>query len=289
MSRSCSGVRIGSLRVILFEMRAKRKFGQNFLTGAHYPQRIVNSVSPQPGETIVEIGPGRGALTGLLIESGAKITAIEIDRELIEPLTERFAGYANFRLIEGDAITVDICDMIKPATEARVVANLPYYVSTAILQRLIGQRICLREMTLMLQREVVERITAAPGGKEYGYLSVIAQLYCETEKLFDVPPGAFRPSPKVYSSLLRLRIRPQPAVHVVDEILFVELVKVLFAQRRKTILNNMRAGIDRLGIKEDSDLTSILADSSIDPNRRSETLSIEQMAAVSNVIKERGK
>ncbi len=177
-------------------MRAKRSLGQNFLTGEHYPRRIVGAVAPRVDETIIEIGPGRGALTGLLVESEARIVAVELDRELIPLLAERFAARENFRLIEADALTLDFCREIEPATAARVVANLPYYVSTPILQRLIEQRRCLREMTLMLQREVAERITARPGGKEYGYLSALVQFFCEAERLFDVPPGAFRPRPQ---------------------------------------------------------------------------------------------
>src|SRR5215471_18106844 len=211
-------------------MRAKRSLGQNFLIGSHYPQRIVDSVSPQAGETIIEIGPGQGALTGLLVESGARVIAIELDAALIPHLTQRFSGRENFQLVEADALRVDYCELIAPAVRARVVANLPYYISTPILQALIAYRRCLSEMTLMLQREVVERIAAVPGGKEYGFLSVLAQFYCEVEKFFDVPPGAFRPAPKVYSTALRLRPRARPAAPVDDEALMIELTKTLFAQ-----------------------------------------------------------
>ncbi len=265
-------------------MRAKRSLGQNFLVGSHYPQRIVQSISPQAHETLIEIGPGRGALTELLVESGARVIAIELDRDLIPQLSQRFAGAANFNLIEADALKVDFCSLIAPAETARVVANLPYYVSTPILRRLIEQRRCLREMTLMLQREVVERISAAPGGKEYGYLSVLAQFYCQTEKLFDVPPGAFRPPPKVYSSVIRLQVRPHPAAPVDDERLFLELIKTLFSQRRKTILNNLRAGCGRLGLEGETTAKDILSVAGIDPGRRAETLSIEEIARLSNAI-----
>lgn len=146
-------------------MRAKRSLGQNFLVGSHYPRRIVDSVAPRAGETIVEIGPGRGALTGLLLESGARLIAVELDPELIPSLSRMFSGFENFRLVEADALKIDYCEMIAPDATARVVANLPYYISTPILRRLIEHRRCLSEMTLMLQREVVERIMAAPGGK----------------------------------------------------------------------------------------------------------------------------
>lgn len=265
-------------------MRAKRSLGQNFLVGSHYPRRIVDSVAPRAGETIVEIGPGRGALTGLLLESGARVIAIELDPELIPDLSRMFSGLENFRLIEADALKVEYCGLIAPDATARVVANLPYYISTPILQRLIEHRRCLSEMTLMLQREVVERITAPPGGKEYGFLSVLAQFYCEAEKLFDVPPGAFRPAPKVYSSALRLRARARTAAPVDNEDLMIELTKTLFAQRRKTILNNLRAGRDRLGLTAESEIAGLLSSCGLDPKRRAETLSIEEIARLANAI-----
>ncbi|MCI0665184.1 MAG: 16S rRNA (adenine(1518)-N(6)/adenine(1519)-N(6))-dimethyltransferase RsmA [Acidobacteria bacterium] len=268
-------------------MRTKRSLGQNFLVGTHYPKRIIDSVSPQPGETIIEIGPGDGALTTLLVQRDARVIAIEIDKRLIQTLSERFAETPNLRLIEADALTSDFCRLISPAVCARVVANLPYYVSTPVLAHLIENRHCLSEMTLMLQREVVDRITANPGGKEYGYLSVLVQFYCETAKLFDVPPGAFRPSPKVYSSVVRLHIRSQPAVPVDDHDMFFELTKVLFAQRRKTIFNNLRAGYQRLKIENEVEIERALTVSSLDPRRRAETLTIEEIAKLANYLSNR--
>jgi 16S rRNA (adenine1518-N6/adenine1519-N6)-dimethyltransferase len=265
-------------------MRAKRSLGQNFLVGSHYPRRIVDSVAPRSGETIVEIGPGHGALTGLLIESGARVIAIELDPELIPRLSKMFSGRDNFRLIEADALKADYCELIAPDATARVVANLPYYISTPILRRLIEYRRCLSELTLMLQREVVDRITADPGGKEYGFISVLAQFYCQVEKLFDVPPGAFRPSPKVHSSALRLRRRASPAAPVKDEALMIELTKALFAQRRKTIFNNLRAGWKRLGLPDQIVIAGLLASCGLDPTRRAEDLSIEEIARLADAV-----
>jgi 16S rRNA (adenine1518-N6/adenine1519-N6)-dimethyltransferase len=259
-------------------MRAKKSLGQNFLAGAHYPERIVAAVSPRPGETVVEIGPGQGALTALLVAAGARVVAVELDRELIAPLAARFSAAANFQLVEADALTVDFCRLVAPARSARVVANLPYYISTPILQRLLKHRACLAEMTLMLQREVVERITARPGGKEYGYLSALVQFYCEAGKLFDVPPGAFRPVPKVWSSVVRLKVRERPAVEVGDEAYFVELLSALFAQRRKTILNNLRAARARLGLDSEAQIVGALAAAGLDSRRRAETLTLDQTA-----------
>ncbi len=265
-------------------MHAKRRLGQNFLIHSQHVERIVAAVRPQAGETILEIGPGHGALTELLVASDARIVAIEVDKDLIPNLTGGFSARENFTLIEADAMKTDFCQAIAPAQTARVVANLPYYISSPILQRLIEHRRCISEMTLMLQREVVERIVAAPGGKEYGYLSVLVQLYCEAEKLFDVPPGAFRPVPKVVSSVMRLRVRRQPAAEVESEILLLELAKTLFAQRRKTILNNLKAGRTRLGLINDDQPAQSLAIAGLDPRRRAETLSIAELAKLANCI-----
>ncbi|MGE0883158.1 MAG: 16S rRNA (adenine(1518)-N(6)/adenine(1519)-N(6))-dimethyltransferase RsmA [Blastocatellales bacterium] len=265
-------------------MKAKRRLGQNFLVHSHHVEQIVAAVKPRAGETILEIGPGHGALTELLVESGARVVAIEVDKDLIPILTGGFSSCDNFSLIEADALKTNFCEAIAPASTARVVANLPYYISSPILQRLIEHRRCLSEMTLMLQREVVERIIATPGGKEYGYLSVLVQLYCEAEKLFDIPPGAFRPIPKVVSSVMRLRVRQQPVAEVEDENLLLELAKTLFAQRRKTILNNLKAGKNRLGLKDAAQAAQALSITGLEPQRRAETLSIAELANLANCI-----
>ncbi len=269
------------------EMKAKRSFGQNFLVKSQYSTQIVDSVRPQAGETIIEIGPGQGALTELLVASGARIVAIELDRGLIPMLKSGFADFGNFNLVEADALKINFRDAIAPAGSARVVANLPYNISTPILQRLIEQRHCLSEMTLMLQREVVDRIVAEPGGKERGYLSVLVQLYCEAEHLFDVPPSAFRPIPKVTSSVLRLKVRTQPAAEVHNEALFLELAKTLFSQRRKTIFNNLRSGAGRVGLTGTEQINQVLTVAGLDPQRRAETLSIVDLAGLANSISSR--
>ena len=266
------------------QMRPKRRFGQNFLTGTHYPERIVERVAPLPGEEILEIGPGEGALTGLLLARGARVTAIEIDADLLPRLESRFGADPRFRLRRADALTVDFCALFPAETRVRVVANLPYYISTPLVQRLIDHRGCISEMTLMLQREVVERMTAPPGGKEYGYLSVLTQFYCVAERLFEVPPGAFRPAPKVTSSVVRLRLRPAPAVAVAEETGFLTVCQSLFAQRRKTIFNNLRASQHRLGVQHESEIAALLAQAGIDGRRRAETLSLAELADLANTL-----
>lgn len=270
-------------------MHAKKSLGQNFLVGDHYPKRIVASVAPKPDETILEIGPGHGALTEFLIASGARVIAIELDRDLIPKLREKFSTAENFQLVEADALKVKISEIIKPAATVRVVANLPYYISTAILQHLLTQRTSITEMTLMLQSEVVTRITATPGGRDYGYLSALVQFYCEAHKLFDVPAGAFRPIPKVTSSMMRLRVREKPAAEVSDEKYFVALISSLFAQRRKTISNNLRAARGRLHLGDDESIADALAAAELDGRRRGETLSLQEMAQLAENLQKISK
>jgi 16S rRNA (adenine1518-N6/adenine1519-N6)-dimethyltransferase len=269
-------------------LRAKKSLGQNFLMDESVVARIVRAVAPRADETLLEIGPGHGALTARLLEGAGRVVAVEYDRELVFELGERFGERKNFRLVEGDALVHDLCALVAPAAVARVVANLPYYISTAILQRLIEQRRCLSEMVLMLQSEVVERITAPPGTSERGFLTVLVEAYCEAEKLFEVAPGAFRPVPKVWSTVARLSVRPDDAVLIKDERLFWRLASAGFAQRRKTIFNNLRAagGELRALLDESGGTTATLARAEIEPQRRAETLSIEDWARLTRAIGE---
>jgi len=265
---------------------AKRRFGQNFLVDAGVINRIIEAVSPQADETIIEIGSGRGALTSRLAETAGRVVAIEFDRELVPQLRAQFANAANLTLVEADALTIDFCELIKPDKNARVVANLPYNIATAILQRLIEQRHCLKDMTLMLQREVVDRITAEAGSSERGYLSVLVEAYCEAEKVFDVPPQAFRPAPKVWSTVVKLRVRPGIGAEVKDELLLWQIVSAGFAQRRKTILNNLReapANIQEL-LKKRGGASIVLCEAGLPPLRRAETLALEEWALLVNAI-----
>lgn len=263
-----------------------KRFGQNFLNDQRIIQRIIEALEPRADETVIEIGPGRGALTAPLLDRAGALVAIEFDRALIPILTDKFSARKNFKLVESDALVTDICDVIRPAAHARLVANLPYNVATAILQRLIEQRRCLTEMVVMLQREVVERITAAPGSAERGYLSVFVQAYCETEKLFDVAPGAFRPTPKVWSSVIRLKLRPQLAAAVKDEKLLWQIVSAGFAQRRKTMLNNLRSAPSPLQeiLKTHGGASIVLCQAEVDLQRRAETLTLEEWARIAGAL-----
>lgn len=263
-----------------------KRLGQHFLRDGRTIQRIIEALAPKAGETIVEIGPGTGALTSALVESAARVIAVEFDSKLTPLLSERFAGLPNFRLVMADALTTDFCVEILPAPTARLVANLPYNISTAILQRLIAQRACLKEMVLMLQREVVERVLAPPGTTDRGFISVLVEAYCEAEKLFDVAPGAFRPPPKVWSSVMRLQFRSRINAEVTDEELLWETVSAGFAQKRKTIFNNLRQASGRLQevLKRNGGASIVLCKAEVDLKRRAETLTLEEWRRIVRAI-----
>ena len=265
-------------------IKAKKSLGQNFLIDKNVSRRIVESVSPQKGDLIVEIGPGTGAITRLLTESAGRVIAFEIDTRLVEELRGSLSA-SNLEIIEADALGLDWRKFLTERRQSsveqprvRVVANLPYYISTPILQKLIEHHDLIFDMTLMLQSEVVERIAAAPGGRDYGYLSVLVQYYSAARKLFDVPPSAFRPAPKVQSSVVRLVMRERPPVEVSNEEDFFALVRAAFAQRRKTILNNLRAAHTSLAFN--TPIEQALEQAKIDSRARAESLSIADFAAL---------
>ena len=259
-----------------------KRLGQHFLRDQRIIHQIIESLNPSRDETIVEIGPGTGALTAQLVERAGRVIAVEFDSKLTPMLTERFASFPNFKLVMADALTIDFCGEILPVSSARLVANLPYNISTAILQRLIAQRACLTEMVVMLQREVVERVLAPPGTTDRGYISVLVEAHCEAEKLFDVAPGAFRPPPKVWSSVMRLKLRPRINTEVTDESLLWAVVSAGFAQKRKTILNNLRNAPGRLQdvLKRNGGASIVLCKAGVALQRRAETLTIEEWGQI---------
>ena len=267
---------------------SKKRFGQNFLVDNSVVDRIIRAVGPRADETIIEIGPGRGALTKRLVEKAGRVIAIEFDRHLISDLQTEFSEDANFRLVEGDALTTDFCSLAEPVLPLRIVANLPYNIATAILQRLIEQRSCVTEMVLMLQREVVERITAPAGSSDRGFLSVLVEAYCETEKLFDVAPTAFRPVPKVWSSVIRLTTLSADSIKhsAENEKLLWAIVSAGFAHRRKTILNNLRSAPSPLQeiVKDHGGTSIVLCQAEVDLQRRAETLTLAEWARIVRVL-----
>jgi 16S rRNA (adenine1518-N6/adenine1519-N6)-dimethyltransferase len=270
-------------------IRAKKSLGQHFLSDAKVIRRIVLAVSPGPSDAVIEIGPGAGAITRPLAAEAGYVCAIETDSRMVARLNNRDKP-ANLSIVEGDALSTDWDGMIDLTIEEwrrnvgeslatpriRVAGNLPYYISTPILQKLIGNRKRIFDITVMLQDEVVDRIASPPGSREYGYLSVVAQFYCKVEKLFEVPPSAFKPAPAVRSAVVRLTVLEQPAVAVDSEERYFSVVRVAFAQRRKTILNNMKAAAGPLAARRPLDEAFRLA--GIDSRRRAETLSLQDFA-----------
>jgi 16S rRNA (adenine1518-N6/adenine1519-N6)-dimethyltransferase len=248
---------------------AKKSFGQNFLVDENYISKIITALNPQQDETIIEIGAGRGALTQHLIESGANVIAIELEREMIAVLLRQFARKDNFRLVGADALKIDFNNLVTTEarnTKSKLVANLPYYISTAILQKLIEQREVFSEMILMFQLEVTERITANVGNSKRGFLTVLTEAYLESEKLFDVPPNAFRPVPKVWSAVVRLK--PRAAIENENEKSFRQIVSAGFRQKRKTIENNLKS--------EFANIEKVFDECRIERQRRAETLTVEE-------------
>jgi 16S rRNA (adenine1518-N6/adenine1519-N6)-dimethyltransferase len=272
-------------------IKAKKSLGQNFLQDESIIERIIESVRPQKVDLIFEIGPGTGALTRRLIGECGLLVCVELDPRLIASLQSAFKS-DQFLLIQADALSVDWHNLHElalakyrtaeaPTADAprlRLVANLPYYISTPIVERLLTSGLPLFDLTLMLQEEVVDRIVSPPGGREYGYLSVLVQYYCEAEKLFVVPPSAFSPVPKVRSAILRLTPRSRAIIDIENPGNFFALVRKAFAQRRKTILNNLKAAASIS--KYARDPQSALQICGLEASRRAETFSLHDFAAL---------
>jgi 16S rRNA (adenine1518-N6/adenine1519-N6)-dimethyltransferase len=259
--------------------RPRKRFGQHFLHDAAVVARIVRAIGARPGDRMVEIGPGRGALTGGLLESGATLDLIELDRELAAALESEHAGEERLTVHSGDALRFDFRQLAPPGTRLRVVGNLPYNISTPLIFHLLEQAPVIDDMHFMLQREVVGRLVASPGGKDYGRLTVMVRLACECEKLFDVGAGAFTPAPRVSSAMVRMRVRRDPAVALADRPAFARLVTHLFSRRRKTLRNSLRGRLDEAALRA----------LGIDPNARPETLDLPAFAALGNALHAAGK
>lgn len=249
---------------------ARKRFGQNFLADPHYVGRIVDAVDPQQGENIVEIGPGLAAITGGLIERAGHITAIEIDRDLASRLRESFT-VQQLTLHEKDALEFDFALL---GTELRVVGNLPYNISSPLLFHLAEYDVQLRDLHVMLQREVVARMTAEPGTPDYGRLTVMLQVKFAIRRLFVVPPGAFRPAPKVDSAIARLVPLGAAKPRIIDPALFARVVAAAFGQRRKTLRNALSSICDEAALRRIG----------IDPGIRGETLPVGDFVRMANAL-----
>ncbi len=263
--------------------RPKKALGQNFLTDRNVLARIADAVGIGPGDRILEVGPGRGALTALLAERAERVVAVELDRELVPLLREEFAGRGNVEVVEADILAVDLSRLLRERGDGtwKVAANLPYNISSQVLFRFLECRRLFSLLVLMLQKEVGERLLAPPACKEYGALTVLFRLHFQIQREFTVKPGSFHPVPKVDSVVLGFTPLPAPRADVGDEECFRRVVKAAFSQRRKTLWNCLR-GAALTG--NDAILATALERCGIDPGRRGETLSLEEFAALSREL-----
>lgn len=259
-----------------FNLRASKKLGQNFLINSDVVEKIVDAAEISEGDEVLEIGPGIGTLTQGLLEAGAKVTAVELDKKLPEVLSQTLAGYENFKLIQGDILKVDIENLMPK--NFKVVANLPYYITTQILLTLIEKNLPIKKIVTMVQKEVAERMIAAPNSKIYGAMSVAVQFRADCKIAFDVPPENFLPRPEVTSSVIVCDIHA-PKFNV-DEKFFTKVVRAAFGQRRKTLINSLIGA----GFQRDVVINALDA-AEIDSTRRAETLTLEEFAKLSNFLR----
>lgn len=266
--------------------QTKPKLGQHFLASEEWARRIVEAAGDLSQATVLEIGPGRGILTSLLAQKARRLIAVELDRVLAAQLRLQFGMARNVEVIEADILAIDFDSLFglkpglgRPGMEvkpqpAKVVANLPYYITSDILLRLFSFSKYFESLVIMVQIEVADRLAAEPGGRDYGMLSATAQLFARVEKLFTVPPGAFSPPPKVYSAVLRLTMEPKQELLGVASDGFINFLRLSFGQKRKTLWNNLKSAYDEQALKH------ALAAAKVKPSARAETLSLEESAAI---------
>ncbi len=272
--------------------QSKPKLGQHFLASEGDAIRIVEALGDVSQSTVLEIGPGRGILTSLLVRRARRVIAVELDRVLAAQLRLKFGMARNIEIIEGDILAVDIDSLFGPKPglgrpgidlkpePVKVVGNLPYYITSDILLRLFEYSKYFDSIVIMVQKEVAERIAAEPGSRDYGLLSATAQMYARVENLFTLAPGAFAPPPKVHSSVLRLTMAPRQAELGVAGDGFIDFLRLSFGQKRKTLVNNLKAKY------ADADLKRALAEAHVKPGARAETVSLEQSAAVYRTLRD---
>ena len=257
----------------------KKSFGQNFLIDSHVIDKIIRAAEITPEDNVLEIGPGIGTLTQYLAESAGKVAAVEIDEKLIPVLEETLAEYDNVRVINEDILKCDI-DSIFGGEPFKVVANLPYYITTPIIMGLLEGKSHFDSLTVMIQKEVADRMKAGPGTKDYGALSLAVQYYAEPYLAANVPPNCFMPRPNVGSAVICLKRRPEPAVQVKDEKLLFGLIRAAFMERRKTLLNAVKNSKE-LDISKER-VEEVLTELGIDTRIRGEALNLEQFALLAD-------
>ena len=268
-----------------YGLRPAKSLGQNFIKDRNVLERIVEGAGVGPDDMVLEIGPGLGVLTAELADAAACVTAVEIDGRLIPVLEETLAGRDNVRVINGDILKTDIGQLIKESREkdlfsgnVHIVGNLPYYITTPIIMKLLEDDVPADSITVMMQKEVADRIRSAPGSRTYGAISAAVQYYCRVSKITDVPKEAFVPRPKVESTVLRLEPLKEDRIKAKDDKMYLRCVKAGFAQRRKTLLNSLASagGMDKETVKK------VLEAAGVDPGRRAETLTVEEFARIAD-------
>ena len=270
------------------DFRHSKSLGQNFLSDKNIIDAIIEGSEIGAEDLVIEIGPGMGVLTAAAAECASRVVAVEIDRHLIPILTETLEDYDNVELINADVMKTDLSEVVekyRTSGKVRIIGNLPYYITTPIVMKLLEERVPADSITIMMQKEVADRIKASPGSKTYGALSVAVGFYCTVRHIANAPKEVFVPRPKVDSTVIRLDVRQERPVDLVDEKLFFETIKKGFGQRRKTLLNSL-TGIR--GMPKES-IAAVLADCGIDSRRRAETLSMSEFADLANEIAQRAE
>ena len=269
----------------VFGFRNAKGLGQNFLLDHSVIRGMVDAAEVGPRDLVIEIGPGIGVLTHEIAKYAEKVVAIELDKALLPVLDYTLGEYNNIEIINQDVLKVDVNELIlsnsKEKKNVKIMGNLPYYITTPIITGLLEGGVNADSITIMMQKEVADRIVANPGSKTYGALSVAVQFYCNVERVADVPRDSFYPAPKVDSEVLKLNILDEPSVEVKNKEMFFRLVKAGFGQRRKTLSNSLMG----TGIEKEKILNA-LDSSEIDPKRRAETLTLEEFASLSNFLSE---
>ena len=265
----------------------QKKYGQNFLIDTHVLDKIINSSQITKEDYVLEIGPGIGTMTQYLCEHAREVAAVEIDKNLIPILQETLSGYSNVEIINQDILKLDIHSLVKEKNQGRpikIVANLPYYITTPIIMGLLESHVPVESITVMVQKEVADRMQVGPGTKDYGALSLAVQYYAKPEIVANVPPNCFMPRPKVGSAVIRLTTHEQPPVQVHDEALMFRLIRASFNQRRKTLVNGLKNSPELPFTKED--IQNCLEEAGLPPTIRGEALNLEQFAKLADLMGE---
>lgn len=269
-----------------YNIKANKNLGQNFLVDENVIETAIERSNIEKDDLVIEIGPGLGTLTKYLLEKAGRVICVELDERMIKILEERFFLYDNFEVINNDILKVDLDEIIGKAKKeynlksAKIVANLPYYITTPIIMKLLENKVMVDSITVMIQKEVADRLAEIPGGKNTGAITYAVYYYGETEKILEVPKTSFIPEPSVTSEVIKIKIRNNPPVFVKNEKAFFNLIKVAFLQRRKTLMNSLTNN----GISNKENLLAILHKLNIDEKIRSEKLTIEEFANIANEL-----